>query len=90
MGPGQTRADDNTKIFFEFRKAIREYVSAVNHTMKALHNRSGCTMESPCAYCRRRKNAETALLNLTGSEPKTPWLDEVTARLCAADTAKKM
>jgi hypothetical protein len=76
------------QIVFEFRKAIREYTNAVHDTMKALHNRNDCTLANPCAYCRRRKNAEAGLLKLIGSEPKPYWMEELNALLWAADPDK--
>lgn len=76
------------RIVSELRKVMREYASAVHDTMRALHNRCGCTVGDPCAYCRRRIKAETELLKLIGSAPAAPWLGELTAPLCAADAGK--
>ena len=82
--------DEKTqRIFWEFRKLIEEYSAAVRDTMKALHNRDDCTLAKPCAYCRRRMKAEAELLRAVGREPMAPWLDQLTARLCAADAGKK-
>jgi hypothetical protein len=91
--PEQTKPTNgkNELLFLEFRKLITEYVSTVHDTMRALHNRPDCKgREGVCAYCRRRLKAETELLKLIGSEPAPLWLDELSARLCAADTSKKM
>jgi hypothetical protein len=82
--------DEKTQLIaLAFRKLISEYVAAVHDTMNALHNRPDCTIETPCAYCRRRMKAEVELLSAVGCEPRSTRLrDELAARLCAADAGK--
>jgi hypothetical protein len=50
------------------RSLIEEYVAAVHDTMRTLHNRCGCTIDNPCAYCIRRMKAEAELLRMVGRE----------------------
>jgi hypothetical protein len=88
VGAMNRTSDEYQRVLIAFRKAVEEYVAAVNYTTKPLHNRRDCMPTKPCALCRRRTKAENELLSLVGREPAPAVVSELAALLAAADPLK--